>query len=236
MAFTWVVSPCPCVVLSSLVCQVSVGSSGARSYGPVTGQSALVVCRYPFKAGVLSLRFFRRDYVASLGDLPQRGSTPYGMNHHPRVLPQLRHHAVTQGGTASRRGSTDTRCHSVVVRSPRDLLLANAPGVHPTSRPPRPLLDPGSWRMPSVSASTGPFSGPILPPWQKGGDLTTFLGGCGAKLWGSGGAPPTNLILLRNQRPSTAPVAPQRPRPSSAVRRRFGGGSSAFGGHLPGPP
>ena len=152
--FTWVVSPCPCVVLSSLVCQVSVGSSGARSYGPVTGQSALVVCRYPFKAGVLSLRFFRRDYVASLGDLPQRGSTPYGMNQHPRVLPQLRHHAVTQGGTAfgegqrtldvirssfglpeasssrTRRGSTPRRGHPGLSWTP-------GPGGCRQSRPPQ---------------------------------------------------------------------------------------------------
>lgn len=77
--------------------------------------------------------------------------------------------------------------------------------------------------MPSVSASIGPFSGPILPPCQKGGDLTTFLGGCGAKLWGSGGAPPTNLILLRNQRR-------QRAREPSPRRRRSAVGWRSIGG------
>ena len=34
--------------------------------------------------------------------------------------------------------------------------------------------------------------------WAKNG---RFLPPCGAKSWGSGGAPPTNLILLRNQFP-----------------------------------
>ena len=77
--------------------------------------------------------------------------------------------------------------------------------------------------MPSVSASIGPLSGPILPPCQKGGDLTTFLGGCGAKLWGSGGAPPTNLILLRNQ------LAIGRARARSDGGR-LGGVRGAFGG------
>ena len=45
------------------------------------------------------------------------------------------------------------------------------------------------------------------PPGPKGGKKTTFLGACGAKLWGSGGAPPTNLILLRNQWSRALPVA-----------------------------
>ena len=76
--------------------------------------------------------------------------------------------------------------------------------------------------MPSVSASIGPLSGPILPPCQKGGDLTTFLGGCGAKLWGSGGAPPTNLILLRNQRPEAERRRNRRHAHAGPVRGAFG--------------
>ena len=44
-----------------------------------------------------------------------------------------------------------------------------------------------------------PSEGPSqnLPPGAKN---VIFLTPSGAKLWGSGGAPPTNLILLRNQR------------------------------------
>ena len=61
-----------------------------------------------------------------------------------------------------------------------------APGGHPAqaSWPPRdPLL--------------GPASG--APKVAKSCD---FLTPCGAQSWGSGGAPPTDLILLRNQRSS----------------------------------
>lgn len=64
-----------------------------------------------------------------------------------------------------------------------------APGGHPAqaSWPPRdPLL--------------GPASG--APKVAKSCD---FLTPCGAQSWGSGGAPPTDLILLRNQRPPSVP-------------------------------
>ena len=44
---------------------------------------------------------------------------------------------------------------------------------------------------------------PPRPPASGGpkiGEISDFLPPSGAKSWGSGGAPPTNLILLRNQR------------------------------------
>ena len=75
-----------------------------------------------------------------------------------------------------------------------------APGGHPAqaSWPPRdPLL--------------GPASG--APKVAKSCD---FLTPCGAQSWGSGGAPPTDLILLRNQRPDAralrAPAPAEWPR------------------------
>ena len=60
-------------------------------------------------------------------------------------------------------------------------------------------MDPGLWNPSLRSGPQNPLSPQDPPPpawWPK---KTTILGGCGAKLWGSGGAPPTNLILLRNQ-------------------------------------
>ena len=59
-------------------------------------------------------------------------------------------------------------------------------------------------------AKKGPFCAVLGIP--KKGKKWPFLGPCGAKSRGSGGAPPTHLILLRNQRASR--------RPSAAHRRR----------------
>ena len=77
---------------------------------------------------------------------------------------------------------------------------------------------------------------PPRPPASGGpkiGEISDFLPPSGAKSWGSGGAPPTNLILLRNQwlcvprrdaprphdrrrppGPNPAPPGPARPRPA----------------------
>jgi hypothetical protein len=80
---------------------------------------------------------------------------------------------------------------------------------------------------------------PPRPPASGGpkiGEISDFLPPSGAKSWGSGGAPPTNLILLRNQwlccvrrppprdtlrqarrpapRPQPGPTRPPRPRPA----------------------
>ena len=44
-----------------------------------------------------------------------------------------------------------------------------------------------------------------------------FFDPCGAKSWGSGGAPPTNLILLRNQRRPRAPSRDRDDRPARAT-------------------
>ena len=51
--------------------------------------------------------------------------------------------------------------------------------------------------------------GPLLrcPRSPKKGKKWPFLAPCGAKSRGSGGAPPTHLILLRNQLPSESPRA-----------------------------
>ena len=57
-----------------------------------------------------------------------------------------------------------------------------------------------SSRLPPVGVENPPFSPGSSGEGGQIGDLTTFLPPCGAKPWGSGGAPPTNLILLRNQR------------------------------------
>ena len=186
----------------------------------VARNQRVVGCLSPFSLVCFPLRFFWRVYVASLGNCHIGAALPVGHSLRPRTLSQLSHTA-TPGHMGVPIGSARTQTSLRSDIGSPSLILGNAPGVHPSSRPPRPLLDPGTWRRPSDSASTGPFSGPILPPWQKGGDLTTFLGGCGAKSWGSGGAPPTNLILLRNQRCRPDPRARRDP----VVRRRFGVGS-----------
>ena len=56
----------------------------------------------------------------------------------------------------------------------------------------------------------------IGDPRPKKAEKDHLFGPCGAKLWGSGGAPPTNLILLRNQRPPPEGLA------TRARRRRHG--------------
>ena len=78
-------------------------------------------------------------------------------------------------------------------------------------------------RLPPVGVEKPPFSPGSSGEGGQTGDLTTFLPPCGAKLRGSGGAPPTNLILLRNQRPRqvqrrSARARPVRPRPAPATR------------------
>ena len=73
-----------------------------------------------------------------------------------------------------------------------------------------------------------PYVRPLILGWPKRAKNRQFLTPCGAKSWGSGGAPPTNLILLRNQcAPSTLSVAcPRAPaRRSRGVR---GGWRGAF--------
>ena len=96
--------------------------------------------------------------------------------------------------------------------------------------------DPCLGRIPAGQPHPGAFppgnlrfwpKNPPFPPGSSGeggqtGDLTTFLPPCGAKLWGSGGAPPTNLILLRNQRRAAlvrrAVAETDRERPRTAPR------------------
>ena len=90
------------------------------------------------------------------------------------------------------------------VRSPHGLLLrprawrTGFPGGHPEtlggSSPP--TGPPG----PPSATGGGVPRGPLGPLILGGAKKCTFLAPCGAKSWGSGGAPPTNLILLRNQR------------------------------------
>ena len=102
----------------------------------------------------------------------------------------------------------------------------------PLPRPPRhPPYDP-----PPASGPGEGRSGVRNPdPRGQKGELAKnrqFFAPYGAESRGSGGAPPTNLILLRNQR------TPPRARPRARVRRRRGAqrGSVAVGGHVPPPP
>ena len=112
-------------------------------------------------------------------------------------------------------------------------------GTAVSARPGRPLSGPrrAVLRILGVQRPVlGPFWGP------KNG---LFLASCGAKPRGSGGAPPTNLILLRNQW-RCAPVSPSLPRagtpapsaaPAPAPARRsvvVGGGGGVRTGSLRG--
>lgn len=61
---------------------------------------------------------------------------------------------------------------------------------------------------------------------KKKGKKCPFFAPCGAKSRGSGGAPPTHLILLRNQRQNASPalVCRRRARPGRPGGRGRGGG------------
>ena len=74
----------------------------------------------------------------------------------------------------------------------------SVPGPPPTLQGGLPLAT-GTLLGGSQTQVFRPSEGPSqnLPPGAKN---VIFLTPSGAKLWGSGGAPPTNLILLRNQR------------------------------------
>ena len=78
----------------------------------------------------------------------------------------------------------------------------SVPGPPPTLQGGLPLAT-GTLLGGSQTQVFRPSEGPSqnLPPGAKN---VIFLTPSGAKLWGSGGAPPTNLILLRNQRPDAA--------------------------------
>ena len=57
---------------------------------------------------------------------------------------------------------------------------------------------------------------------QKKGKKCPFFDPCGVKSRGSGGAPPTHLILLRNQWSAYREIVAPAPQPP-AVRRGVGG-------------
>ena len=79
------------------------------------------------------------------------------------------------------------------------------PGRHPeTLRGSSPATDPPD---PPSATGAGGLWGALGPLILGGAKKCTFLAPCGAKSWGSGGAPPTNLILLRNQWSRALPVA-----------------------------
>ena len=79
------------------------------------------------------------------------------------------------------------------------------------------------FRLPTVGVAQTPSPNGILGPLAKRVKKTPFLGACGAKLRGSGGAPPTNLILLRNQRTRRI----ERPPPTTRSRHRLRGAPTA---------
>ena len=80
------------------------------------------------------------------------------------------------------------------------------------------------FRLPTVGVAQTPSPNGILGPLAKRVKKTPFLGACGAKLRGSGGAPPTNLILLRNQRAAVRSIGATAYRPRPRVTGRTDGG------------
>ena len=62
-----------------------------------------------------------------------------------------------------------------------------------------------------------------------------FFPPCGAKSWGSGGAPPTNLILLRNQLQAVRSLARAAPARAPAPRRSHPGPPGALRRPPPSP-
>ena len=99
--------------------------------------------------------------------------------------------------------------------APRDPSGNRVPG-----RLPR-LRGGSAWRPgppgPPPAQACGPPGAPSrpLPPGAKN---RRFLTPCGAKSWGSGGAPPTNLILLRNQRRARLGTTARRTEPPGPTR------------------
>ena len=208
---------------------------------PLPGNQRSPVCRVPhsgwcaFRSASSGETLSLRSGACHIGAARPTGSTP-----RPRTFPQLTPHAITWSVNA-RRSLAGAGFHPGRRSAPRASSSGTRQGSTPRRGHPRPLLDPGTWRRPRFWASTGPFSGPILPLPEKGGENATFLGGCGAKSWGSGGAPPTNLILLRNQwSPCTLSVARQdtSARGAPGAWRGIAGGVApalAFGGGPPEP-
>ena len=114
-------------------------------------------------------------------------------------------------------------------------------------RPPRPASlggptrawggAPGPPSNPGFRGSRGPLRAPD-PRARKTAKNGTFFAPSGAKSWGSGGAPPTNLILLRNQRrarlgttarrPSTPRPQPRPPQPHPAPPSPVVGGGGGW--------
>ena len=85
--------------------------------------------------------------------------------------------------------------------------LAEAQRARGASKPPRTNGGPEGPRPPQPQPGGGyppPGASPAVPQGIRGGRKKAkkwpFLDPCGAKSRGSGGAPPTHLILLRNQR------------------------------------
>ena len=124
------------------------------------------------------------------------------VNEHGYALRADRHSVISSGiAWIGRRGE-----------SPYGPPLATGP---PGGPPVTFRLAPGSApRDPPSGAPQTPLPGgpggpgrpyPALDP--RGPKICQFLTPCGAKSWGSGGAPPTTLILLRNQWSRALPVA-----------------------------
>ena len=110
--------------------------------------------------------------------------------------------------------------------------LCRGPGSH--------CRDPLGTPRPSTRPwACGPWAGSagVWAPDPRGSRAELaknrqFLTPCGAKSWGSGGAPPTNLILLRNQRRRLGCCAP----PTSDARAGGSGAVAGVGRGSRGPP
>ena len=139
-----------------------------------------------------------------------------------------------------RRGSSPLRSSLASRRVPTVPSENRGWGVLPR------LRGSSGWTLPGNLNLLGPRSFRFRPPAHpclrgpKSQSFLRFFTPSGAKSWGSGGAPPTNLILLRNQcaarvetrdpgppagtprsPSSVAPVGPRRPRrPAPAGPRR----------------
>ena len=148
-----------------------------RSWGAVT--HSRLVC-FP-------LRFFRRDYVASLGNLPQRGSTPYGHNSPPKgstpASPPRCHSGWDRQSARVNGHSMSFGRRSASPRPPPRERAGGPPHVGAAQAPPGP-------RDPEEAVRFGlhrPLFRPDPPPLAKRWRFDHLFGGVRCKVVGEWG-------------------------------------------------